>query len=159
MDTFVDFCWQDMLSLAYAAVTLLVIEVVVVHATCIVYELWLAQRCNMAHAKIFSTFLALPTATVRQMTQRPLQVGDDTAEDADDDDEADLLDPAPTAAGEATASAKPAGKSVRMEVAGGQAVDCRCQLVSVYFCLAVVGMKVEMALGTAVASTALEQGL
>lgn len=74
LDTYVDYAWRDLLSLAVLLVVLLVLEALVVQMSCLAYEFRLVQRCNVSHMRLFSVFLALPSATVRIMTQRQLQV-------------------------------------------------------------------------------------
>jgi hypothetical protein len=49
--------------------------VLVVQLACMAYQAYLLQRCNMAHMRLFSVFLALPSATVRIMATQQMQVG------------------------------------------------------------------------------------
>ena len=42
----------------------LMLQAVVVQLSCMAYEFVLLQRCNVAHMRMFSVFLALPSATV-----------------------------------------------------------------------------------------------
>jgi hypothetical protein len=39
-----------------------------------IYQAYLLQRCNMAHMRLFSVFLALPSGTVRIMATQQMQV-------------------------------------------------------------------------------------
>jgi hypothetical protein len=39
-------------------------QAVVVQMGCLAYEFYLLQNCNVAHMRLFSVFLALPSATV-----------------------------------------------------------------------------------------------
>jgi hypothetical protein len=64
---------------------------------CMAYEFYLLQRCNVAHMRLFSVFLALPSATVRLMASRQLQVDDDSREEVDEDDMEALPDTAAVA--------------------------------------------------------------
>jgi hypothetical protein len=41
------------------------LQAAVVQLSCMAYEFLLLQRCNVAHMRMFSVFLALPSATVR----------------------------------------------------------------------------------------------
>eukprot|EP00878_Enallax_costatus_P032405 GHUV01035610.1.p1 GENE.GHUV01035610.1~~GHUV01035610.1.p1 ORF type:complete len:363 (+),score=121.72 GHUV01035610.1:211-1299(+) len=118
LDTFVDYSWHNMLSLGRVIIILAVVEVVLIQLSCIVYEFFLLQKCNVSHMRLFSVFLALPSATIRLMAQRQLQV-DDNAGDALDDDDDDLdLEPAAATAADLTAAANTAEadkkKSVRL---------------------------------------------
>jgi hypothetical protein len=103
------------------------LQALVVQLGCMAYEFYLLQRCNVAHMRLFSVFLALPSATVRLMAARQLQVDDDSREEVDEDD----MELAEAAAGAGGAGGDPAAdacvgdapekkaKSVRMVVAGG----------------------------------------
>eukprot|EP00878_Enallax_costatus_P025839 GHUV01027676.1.p1 GENE.GHUV01027676.1~~GHUV01027676.1.p1 ORF type:complete len:1421 (+),score=378.88 GHUV01027676.1:621-4883(+) len=116
LDTYVDYAWKDLLSLAVLLIILLVVEALVVQMSCMAYEFRLVQQCNVSHMRLFSVFLALPSATVRIMTQRQLQVDDDTKDEMDDD-EFELADGAAAAAGTTNEAGEGSQKkSVRMEV-------------------------------------------
>jgi hypothetical protein len=39
-------------------------QAMVVQMGCLAYEFYLLQKCNVAHMRLFSVFLALPSATV-----------------------------------------------------------------------------------------------
>jgi hypothetical protein len=52
----------------------------------VLYEFYLLQHCTVSHMRLFSVFLALPSATVRLMAARQLQVDDDSREEVDEDD-------------------------------------------------------------------------
>eukprot|EP00882_Tetradesmus_deserticola_P032603 GHRQ01037096.1.p1 GENE.GHRQ01037096.1~~GHRQ01037096.1.p1 ORF type:complete len:139 (+),score=38.64 GHRQ01037096.1:114-530(+) len=49
------------------------------------YECYLLHRCNVAHMRLFSVFLALPSATVRLMAARQLQVDYESREEVDEE--------------------------------------------------------------------------
>ena len=49
-------------------------QALVVQLGCMVYQAYLLQRCNMARMRLFSVFLALPSATVRIMATQQMQV-------------------------------------------------------------------------------------
>jgi hypothetical protein len=101
------------------------VQALIVQLGCMAYEFYLLQRCNVSHMRLFSVFLALPSATVRLMAARQLQVDDDSREEVEDDD-IDLLEAAAggavagdTAEGnEAGAEGERKQKSVRMIVEG-----------------------------------------
>eukprot|EP00879_Flechtneria_rotunda_P009748 GHRR01010197.1.p2 GENE.GHRR01010197.1~~GHRR01010197.1.p2 ORF type:complete len:816 (+),score=239.63 GHRR01010197.1:4977-7424(+) len=125
LDTFVDFAWLDLSRLSTVLIVLLVVEAVVVQLSCMAYQFYLLQRCNVSHMRLFSVFLALPSATVRLMAQRHMQVDDDSKEEVDDE-ELELADATAGATGEASQAAvaeigaekeKDKKKSVRMDVA------------------------------------------
>lgn len=42
----------------------LYVQVLIVHISCMAYEFFLLQRCNIANMRVFTVFLALPSATV-----------------------------------------------------------------------------------------------
>jgi hypothetical protein len=101
------------------------LQALVVQLGCMAYEFYLLQRCNVSHMRLYSVFLALPSATVRLMAARQLQVDDDSREEVDEDD----MELAEAAAGAgAGGGADPAAgnetegekkhKSVRMVVEG-----------------------------------------
>jgi hypothetical protein len=100
------------------------LQALVVQLGCMAYEFYLLQRCNVSHMRMYSVFLALPSATVRLMASRQLQVDDDSREEVDEDD----MELAEAAAGAGGAGGDPAAgndaegekkqKSVRMIVEG-----------------------------------------
>jgi hypothetical protein len=53
------------------------VQALVVQLGCMIYQAYLLQRCNMAHMRLFSVFLALPSGTVRIMTTQQMQVTSD----------------------------------------------------------------------------------
>jgi hypothetical protein len=108
------------------------LQALAVQLGCMAYEFYLLQRCNVSHMRLFSVFLALPSATVRLMAARQLQVDDDSREEVEDDDMelteaavggAGAMSGAGDAAGAAEAAVGDAAekkqKSVRMVVEGG----------------------------------------
>ncbi|WIA14495.1 hypothetical protein OEZ85_003017 [Tetradesmus obliquus] len=123
LDTFVDYTWRDLTGLSLTIVLLLVVEALVVQLGCMAYEFYLLQRCNVSHMRLFSVFLALPSATVRLMAARQLQVDDDSREEVDEDD-MELVEAAaggtadPASGSEAAADGEKKHKSVRMALAG-----------------------------------------
>jgi hypothetical protein len=93
------------------------------------YELYLLQRCNVSHMRLFSVFLALPSATVRLMAARQLQVDDDSREEVDEDD-MELAEAAAAGVGSDDIAGNEAEgekkqKSVRMVVEGMWGGVCR----------------------------------
>jgi hypothetical protein len=107
------------------------------------YEFWLLQRCNVSHMRLFSVFLALPSATVRLMAARQLQVDDDSREEVDED-EMDLAEAAGAGAAAAGGGDPAAGndtegekkqKSVRMVVEGMWGGMCPNLLCSRIACI------------------------
>jgi hypothetical protein len=64
----------------------LLLQAAAVQLCCMAYEFYLLQRCNVSHMRLVSVFLALPSATVRLMAARQLQVDDDSREEVDEDD-------------------------------------------------------------------------
>jgi hypothetical protein len=100
-------------------------QALIVQLGCMAYEFYLLQRCNVSHMRLFSVFLVLPSATVRLMAARQLQVDDDSREEVEDDD-IDLLEAAAGGAvaadaaegNEAGADGEKKQKSVRMIVEG-----------------------------------------
>jgi hypothetical protein len=40
-------------------------QALLVQMSCMAYEFYLLQKCNVSHMRLFSVFLALPSATVR----------------------------------------------------------------------------------------------
>ena len=42
----------------------LCVQVLIVHISCMAFEFFLLQRCNIANMRVFTVFLALPSATV-----------------------------------------------------------------------------------------------
>lgn len=66
-------------------------QAVVVQLACMLYEAVLVQATNVAHMRLFSVFLALPSATVRFMTASQLQV-DDEGRDEQEEDELELAE-------------------------------------------------------------------
>jgi hypothetical protein len=99
------------------------LQALVVQLGCMAYEFYLLQRCNVSHMRLFSVFLALPSATVRLMAARQLQVDDDSREEVEDDDmelaEAAVGGATAAAAGdEAGAEGEKKQKSVRMVLEG-----------------------------------------
>uniref|UniRef100_A0A383VUJ6 PAS domain-containing protein n=1 Tax=Tetradesmus obliquus TaxID=3088 RepID=A0A383VUJ6_TETOB len=125
LDTFVDYTWRDLTSLSKIIIVLLVVEALVVQLGCMAYEFYLLQRCNVSHMRLFSVFLALPSATVRLMAARQLQVDDDSREEVDEDD-MELAEAAaggnsaaePAVGNEAGTDGERKQKSVRMVVEG-----------------------------------------
>jgi hypothetical protein len=106
------------------------VQALIVQLGCMAYEFYLLQRCNVSHMRLFSVFLALPSATVRLMAARQLQVDDDSREEVEEDD-MELAEAAvggavagDTAEGiEAGAEGERKQKSVRMVVEGEQQAD------------------------------------
>ncbi|WIA34679.1 hypothetical protein OEZ86_012993 [Tetradesmus obliquus] len=97
LDICVDHSVEDLVTLSLRLIILLIIEVVVVQLGCMAYEFYLLQRCNVSHMRLFSMFLALPSATVRLMAARQLQVDDDSREEVDEDELEALPETAATA--------------------------------------------------------------
>jgi hypothetical protein len=73
------------------------LQAVIVQLGCMAYEFYLLQRCNVSHMRLFSVFLALPSATVQLMAARQLQVDDDSREEVDEDELEALPETAPNA--------------------------------------------------------------
>lgn len=67
--------YPEVLCVATLSKPVLLMQAVIIQLVCMVYEFYLLQRCNVSHLRMFSVFLALPSATVRLMAQRQLQVG------------------------------------------------------------------------------------
>jgi len=124
LDVFVDYCWSQLTSLSKILIVPLVVEAVLIQPCCMGYEFFLLKLLQREHLKRFSIFLALPSATIRVMATRQLQVDDDDKSDADDDE----LEGMPLAA-EAEVTGKRDGqeedkkKSVRMASELGEADD------------------------------------
>jgi hypothetical protein len=138
------------------------LQALVVQLGCMAYEFYLLQRCNVSHMRLYSVFLALPSATVRLMAARQLQVDDDSREEVDEDDMELAEAAAGVGAGAASGPADAVGaadaamrdapekkqKSVRMVVAGrcvvfrvtsrcthgGACVHLECPLMRVLGC-------------------------
>eukprot|EP00882_Tetradesmus_deserticola_P023312 GHRQ01025365.1.p1 GENE.GHRQ01025365.1~~GHRQ01025365.1.p1 ORF type:complete len:265 (+),score=90.28 GHRQ01025365.1:613-1407(+) len=124
LDTFVDYTWHDLTTLSMNIIVLLVVEALVVQLGCMAYEFYLLQRCNVAHMRLFSVFLALPSATVRLLASRQLQVDDDSREEVDEDVMELAEAAAGAAAGDVTGAEKEKKqKSVRMAVEGDESVE------------------------------------
>ncbi|WIA20263.1 hypothetical protein OEZ85_006098 [Tetradesmus obliquus] len=135
LDTFVDYTLADLASLSSIIIVMMVVEALVVQLGCMVHQAYLLQRCNMAHMRVFSVFLALPSATVRIMATQQMQVDEEDGADAGSEDDFELGDMAgAAAAGDAEDSGAGAGaaagaasskrqKSVRMDVAEDDEAD------------------------------------
>lgn len=98
-------------------------QTVVVQLSCMVYEFVLVQHVNVAHMRLFSVFLALPSATVRLLAQRRMAIDDDDNKaELDDDDDIAVADTiaVPGVKKNATAALDKPQKSVRVaeDVAG-----------------------------------------
>jgi hypothetical protein len=52
------------------------LQAILVQMSCMGYEFVLLKLCNLQHMRRFSVFLALPSATIRGMTNKPCLVGD-----------------------------------------------------------------------------------
>jgi hypothetical protein len=142
------------------------LQALVVQLGCMAYEFYLLQRCNVSHMRLFSVFLALPSATVRLMAARQLQVDDDSREEVDEDDmelaeaaagaAAGAVSGAADAVGAADAAVRDAPekkqKSVRMVVAGG----CAYQHCILWWCLHNVWLALCAGLASAVMHFTLE---
>jgi hypothetical protein len=98
------------------AFTMLFLQAAAVQLGCMAYEFWLLQRCNVSHMRLFSVFLALPSATVRLMAARQLQVDDDSREEVDEDDMDALPDTAAATEGDGA-------EGIDAGVAGGGGKD------------------------------------
>jgi hypothetical protein len=100
-----------------------------------VYEFVLVQRVNIAHMRLFSVFLALPSATVRFLAQRNMVVDDeDSKSGLDDEDEILAMADTTAVSGakkNATATPDKPQKSVRVagNVAGTKTVGLYCTLL------------------------------
>ena len=51
------------------------LQAILVQMSCMGYEFVLLKLCNLQHMRRMSVFLALPSATIRGMTNRPCLVG------------------------------------------------------------------------------------
>jgi hypothetical protein len=95
------------------------LQAVIVQLGCMAYEFYLLQRCNVSHMRLFSVFLALPSATVRLMAARQLQVDDDSREEVDED-ELELAEAAAGGGGAVSGAGDAAGAA---EAAAGDAPE------------------------------------
>eukprot|EP00775_Hariotina_reticulata_P009112 gene9112-9281_t len=120
MDVIVDFAWNQLGSLSNVLVALLVVEVVVVMLSSMSYQFILLKAADLEAMRHFSVFLALPSATVRGMASRQMQVDDDDKSDVDDE-EMEAIKAALTAETDQQQPSKDGGdkqsKSVRVLVA------------------------------------------
>jgi len=91
LDLFVDYCWKELASLSIVLIALLVVEAIVIQPMCMAYEFFLLKLVQREHMKRFSIILALPSATIRAMASRQLQVDDDSKADEDDDENLEAL--------------------------------------------------------------------
>eukprot|EP00775_Hariotina_reticulata_P009651 gene9651-9811_t len=128
-DYFVDYAWNQLGSLQYVLVALLVVEVMVVVAFGSSYEFYLLRAADWENMRRFSVFLALPSATIRGMASRMMQVDEDDKSDVDDD-EMEAINAAAAGGGESgdksgKGVAEVKTKSVRMFVAEGGHEDSR----------------------------------
>eukprot|EP00775_Hariotina_reticulata_P007054 gene7054-7268_t len=117
LDTQVDFVWRDLERLSIILIVLLLVETVVVQLSCMVYEFVLVQQVNVAHMRLFSVFLALPSATVRFLAQQRMAVDDDDNKaELDDEDDIAIADTiaVPGAKKNAAAALDKPQKSVRV---------------------------------------------
>ena len=64
-------CWQDS---QICVLKPLMLQAAVVQLSCMAYEFLLLQRCNVAHMRMFSVFLALPSATVRAIAANAIVI-------------------------------------------------------------------------------------
>eukprot|EP00883_Tetradesmus_obliquus_P002715 jgi/Sobl393_1/12921/SZX78204.1 len=131
LDVFVDYAWAQLGTLNNVLVVLLIVEAVLVQLVAMSYEFVLLKAANCEAMKRFSVFLALPSATIRSMAARQMQVDDDDRSDIDDDELEAINATAAAAAteGEATTAGGATGKdgdkqkSVRMSVTGAPEDD------------------------------------
>lgn len=73
LDVYVDFAWAQFGSLSIALIILLSLELGV-QILCTMYELFILNMANAEGMKHCSVFLALPSATIRSVASRQLQV-------------------------------------------------------------------------------------
>lgn len=91
LDMLVEYAWLSLQSVFSAVVIMMVLEALVLQGTCMVYELFLADRARGQQLRTFSSFLGLPITLIRTMAARPIRVGDEDEEEAESDDDVDEL--------------------------------------------------------------------
>lgn len=74
LDVFVDYACKQLGTLGNVLLVLLILEVVVVQFIGMLYEFVILRAANVEAMKRFSVFLALPSAVMRVMASKQLQV-------------------------------------------------------------------------------------